>query len=837
MRTNKKKTNGTRPRGRTRNRATIENSTSERTWIEWTIPISPRSVRKRPQRPSLHSQRRLSTPSASPPESSHSNSSSSSIVGHAVGVTTTGNPSLDHLGHEHSTFIGSNGGASLSLQAGAMPGLSMPWDIVTSTTHLPGPSYFEGISMAESDMGSYGSSGSMEVASASTVSAASDGYVFPISPSVFDSPGGSSSLLGLALPNYVNQSMTVDQAIQHTENLNNSSPATSTSSFDNHTFTPLGWNLSDMLSTEPTAHSAAPLLEAPHLLQRGQYIRSQNPWTAHDAHGNIFSETSNPGCVAYEPEPSPMHSYEPETSPFIPYEYEIYPLPWETSSPIEDNRLTMPGQGSSSIDLYGPEPPNINWFDESDTSTSYSNALYTPSHGSPASHHSPHPQGSQPQPSPSDVGNHSHVFRASLEPQKNNVTKGRVRRLTDKEKREMRDVREARACWTCHLSKIKCSPCSSGFPCEQCTRLAGKRRFCLLTCFNDPIETLDRFLVPENYIKMYTTDNTKRFISENADAWGTDEMMVGLSWGYRVPLKVTVVPLSVRGSTSVFRYQHQTYINASGRPTFTRKKSPPLGIPLLSMEESKDEYALYIKRIVRHDLDGYVRVAYEPEESDLAKRLIKTVCQFCTAGVEANDEYKLLREAIEIHIACVILERSLILDNESTNLVEWHLGEDFPADSSPRCASRQIKLAFFISQQERIKEVLEEWAQMMWTSSLTTANELKWAIGFSVLLVLTLVMDKTLGLEYCNAESRVKHGGKEAEIERKEFQTRVKFTQTNLFERCKEIFHSRFKTRKWGKESFNPIRDGKGAWHGKVIDDRIVGFVNDMQSVVRDFDR
>ncbi|KAI9641056.1 hypothetical protein NHQ30_010484 [Ciborinia camelliae] len=872
----------------------IEKPTSQRTRAEWPTPISPQRVRKRPQQQSSHSQRRFYSPSASPPASSHSYSSSSSlssrsrssfsrqnpsyrihldtrldrsspalnydyfelqtaataapssssIVGHALGVTTTGDAALnltaphstlpdtswmtnfpintiplspeDPVSPGYSTFIGTNGGASLSLQAGAMPGLSMPWEIVNSTAHLTGASNFEDICMSEGNMGSYGSHGSMDLASASasTVSATSDTYVFPISPSVFGSPGGASPLLDLALPNYANQNMPVEQTIQRTENLNTSLPATSAFPFDN-TF--LDWNFSDIIfPTEPTGPSATPLLGIPNLLHRGRYIRSQNPWNPHDAHGNIFSENSNSGCVAYEPEPSPIHSYETERSP----------LPYETSSPVDNDRFILPSQGQSSNDIYGPEPTKANWFDESDASTTCSNTLYTPSHGSPVSHHSPHPQGSQAPPSPSDVGNHSHVFSAFPEPQKSKVTRGRVRALTDKEKREARDVRQAGACWACHLSKIKCSPCSPGFPCEQCTRLSGKRRFCLLPCFNDPVEMLDKFLVP---------DNTKRFISKNAESWGTDKMIVRLSWGYRVPLKVTVVSLSVRGSTSVFRYQHQTYINASGRPTFTRKKSPPLGIPVLSMEERQEEYARYIKEIVRNDLDGYAIIAYEPEESDLAKHLLRTVCQFYTAGVEANDEYELLREAIEIHIACAILERSLILDDESTSLVEGRLGEGFPPDSSPRCASRQIKVAFFISQQERIKEVLKEWGQMMWTSNRAIANERKWAIGFSVLLILTLVMDKTLGLSYCNAESRIKHGGKEADIERNEFQERVKVTQTNLFERCKEILHSKFKTRKGGKESFNPIRDGDGAWRGKVIDERIAGFVHDMKCVVRNF--
>lgn len=255
----------------------IEQSTSQGTRAEWPNPISPQRVRKRPQTQSSHSQRRFYSPSASPPASSHSHSSSSSslfsrsrssssrhnpsyhirldtrslerssqalnfdyfdfqavattspssssssIVGHANGITTTGDPSLnltapettlpdaswmanfstgplgsirlspdDSVSPGYSNFIGTNGGASLSLQAGAMPGLSMPWDIVNSTTQLSGVSDYEDI-----NMGSYGS---MELAPASAVSANSDTYVFPLSPSVFGSPGGASPLLDLVLP-------------------------------------------------------------------------------------------------------------------------------------------------------------------------------------------------------------------------------------------------------------------------------------------------------------------------------------------------------------------------------------------------------------------------------------------------------------------------------------------------------------------------------------------------------------------------------------------------------------------------------------------------------------
>lgn len=242
---------------------------------------------------------------------------------------------------------------------------------------------------------------------------------------------------------YVNQNIMVDQAIQRSENLNTSLPATSTYSFDN-TSTSLDWGF-NMYPTEPIAPSVAPLLEAPNLLPRGRYIRSQNPWNPHDANGNVFNENSNANCVGYEPEPAPLNSYEHERSP----------LPYETSSPVDNERLIVAGHGQQSHDVYGPEAPRPNWFDESDTSTSYSNTLYTPSHGSPVSQHSPQSHGSQAPLSPDEANIHSHVFSAFPEPQKNKVTRGRVRPLTEKEKREARDVRQAGACWACHLSKIK----------------------------------------------------------------------------------------------------------------------------------------------------------------------------------------------------------------------------------------------------------------------------------------------------------------------------------------------------------------------------------------------
>jgi len=195
----------------------------------------------------------------------------------------------------------------------------------------------------------------------------------------------------------------------------------------------------------------------------------------------------------------------------------------------------------------------------------------------------------------------------------------------------------------------------------------------------------------------------------------------------------------------------------------------------------------------------------------------------------------LLRQALEIHVTSTILERSLILDDESIYAVETHLQQRYPPRSAARCAERQIKLAFYEVQRKRIVKVLENCGSMMWSSNKNTSNDKKWAISFSVFLALTLVIDKTLQKGYYLCEGRIAHHGYEASSERKKFQELVKLTQAELFERCKEIFHSSFKTRKNGKEACNPIRDGMGAFKIQAVDEAIERLVVELQAIFREF--
>jgi hypothetical protein len=168
-------------------------------------------------------------------------------------------------------------------------------------------------------------------------------------------------------------------------------------------------------------------------------------------------------------------------------------------------------------------------------------------------------------------------------------------------------------------------------------------------------------------------------------------------------------------------------------------------------------------------------------------------------------------------------------------MVEEHLDEVYPTRSAPNCAQRQIKFALFLAQRQRVFDVLREWGAMMWSSGKTVDVEQKWATSFSALLMLILVVDKMIESAYLFCEGRIEHHGFDATAERRAFAELVRLTQTELFERCKEIFHSSFKTRKGGKEACNPIRDGLGAFRGRRVPEGISRLVWDLQGARAEF--
>jgi hypothetical protein len=141
----------------------------------------------------------------------------------------------------------------------------------------------------------------------------------------------------------------------------------------------------------------------------------------------------------------------------------------------------------------------------------------------------------------------------------------------------------------------------------------------------------------------------------------------------------------------------------------------------------------------------------------------------------------------------------------------------------------------FLVQRQRIFDVLKEWGSLMWSSNKNVDSEQKWATSFSVLMMLILLVDKTLEAAFFLCESRIQHHDQEAAAERRLLRELVRLTQTELFERCKEIFHTSFKTRKGGKEACNPIRDGILAFRGRSVKEGISRLVWDLQNATREF--
>jgi hypothetical protein len=112
-----------------------------------------------------------------------------------------------------------------------------------------------------------------------------------------------------------------------------------------------------------------------------------------------------------------------------------------------------------------------------------------------------------------------------------------------------------------------------------------------------------------------------------------------------------------------------------------------------------------------------------------------------------------------------------------------------------------------------------------------------WMTCFLVLTMLILAMDKTIMEAYFMCEARIKYYGVDEKAERARFEQLKTLIEANLFERCKEIFHARFKTRKRGNESMNPIRDGVAAWRGETVPETTTNLINNLQHFIREYSK
>jgi hypothetical protein len=124
---------------------------------------------------------------------------------------------------------------------------------------------------------------------------------------------------------------------------------------------------------------------------------------------------------------------------------------------------------------------------------------------------------------------------------------------------------------------------------------------------------------------------------------------------------------------------------------------------------------------------------------------------------------------------------------------------------------------------------------MMWSIGNTAGQDTKWAVSFCVFLLMTLVMGKMRANGFYFCETNIQHRGADPASERQKLSELLKLSEEQVFIRCKEIFHTKFKTRKGGKEACNPIRDGLEAFRGRDVDDGIKSLTYSLQRVVREY--
>ncbi len=125
------------------------------------------------------------------------------------------------------------------------------------------------------------------------------------------------------------------------------------------------------------------------------------------------------------------------------------------------------------------------------------------------------------------------------------------------------------------------------------------------------------------------------------------------------------------------------------------------------------------------------------------------------------------------------------------------MGQDFPHKMMPIMVQKPIKLALIYSQAEQVGQVLKEWGSRIWDRSSGDKGG-EWATLFSVLTILSLLADKIIVAGHTLSEAMISFQGCDLSQERDEFRWMASLVETELFGRCKEIFHWKFQTRMGG---------------------------------------
>lgn len=190
-----------------------------------------------------------------------------------------------------------------------------------------------------------------------------------------------------------------------------------------------------------------------------------------------------------------------------------------------------------------------------------------------------------------------------------------------------------------------------------------------------------------------------------------------------------------------------------------------------------------------------------------------------------------------MHISFSILESQFSIHESSVPDVESLLGQELPARTPPVVLQKQLKLVLYVSQEKRIIEVLRGFGSQMWSSSLPKNRGDQWISLFCLMSLLAMAADKIIVAARTQRDARIIF--QESYVLQKEEEVSVRnleqLIRREFFDRCTEIFHWKFKTRKGGKEACNPIRDGFETLQGKGVDSQLesgaMEFVKELQNL------
>lgn len=302
-----------------------------------------------------------------------------------------------------------------------------------------------------------------------------------------------------------------------------------------------------------------------------------------------------------------------------------------------------------------------------------------------------------------------------------------------------------------------------------------------------------------------TLKEVQRVMKSEVQLWGSDRIPIKLNWGLRNKIEVDVSVIYPFSSDSNITTQYQSKIDGNGRPKLLRTQCPLLGMPFEALKSLQDQYSNYVRDFVQSeaDLTQYAHAAYIGANSEVPGHLLPILCAWYNENKRNGKECLMLREVLETHVICSLIDRSFLLDQESYDNARKQLKHEFPRHAAPNLVQRQLKYIFFQGQQKRIISVLKSWGKSI--RQIDKPSSTLWTADFCVLSMLCLIMDVTISSAY---ELHVYRMETHRETNDRELRNLAGTIEEELFQKAKEIFHLRHRTRRGGRESYNPLRDG-----------------------------